>query len=96
MLPYKYRPSTVQATQEVKRIIYVLNGEMKRIEIQKILNLKHKGNFRDNYLIPCLENELIEMSIPDKPNSSKQKYRLTAKGLKLKKTIKLHSIPKKD
>jgi predicted transcriptional regulator len=29
-----------------------------------------------------MEDDLIEMTIPDKPRSSKQKYRLTEKGSK--------------
>jgi len=36
---------------------------------------------RKVYLLPALEAGLIEMSIPDKSRSSKQKYRLTSKGL---------------
>jgi predicted transcriptional regulator len=33
-----------------------------------------------SYLKPALDDDLIEMTIPDKPRSSKQKYRLTEKG----------------
>jgi predicted transcriptional regulator len=44
------------------------------------LNIKHRPTFRDNYLHPALNSELIEMTIPEKPTSNKQKYRLTAKG----------------
>ena len=35
---------------------------------------------RDNYLIPALQAGLIEMTVPDKPNSRLQKYRLTEKS----------------
>jgi len=31
-------------------------------------------------LKPLLDNGLLEMTIPEKPRSSKQKYRLTQKG----------------
>jgi len=44
------------------------------------LNIKHRPTFRDNYLHPALDAEFIEMTIPEKPSSSKQKYRLTDKG----------------
>nr|WP_298269795.1 hypothetical protein [Geobacter sp.] len=37
-------------------------------------------NFRLIYLRPALDAGLIEMTIPDKPRSSNQRYRLTAKG----------------
>jgi hypothetical protein len=36
--------------------------------------------FRLVYLRPALDAGLIEMTQPDKPRSSKQKYRLTAKA----------------
>jgi predicted transcriptional regulator len=36
--------------------------------------------FRLVYLRPALDAELIEMTISEKPHSSKQKYRLTNKG----------------
>ena len=32
------------------------------------------------YLVPALNLELVEMTRPDKPRCSKQKYRLTARG----------------
>lgn len=32
------------------------------------------------YLSPTLEQGLVEMTVPDKPNSRLQKYRLTARG----------------
>jgi hypothetical protein len=41
----------------------------------ELLGLKHRPTFRDNYLLPALELGLIEITVPDKPNSSKQKYK---------------------
>lgn len=65
---------------EVRRLLSVITGEMKRQEIQSRLDLKHEDHFRAVYLRPALDAGYVEMTIPDKPRSSKQKYRLTAKG----------------
>ena len=53
---------------------------MTRQELQAALKLKDDEHFRKSYLLPALEAGHIEMTIPDKPRSSKQKYRLTAAG----------------
>lgn len=67
----------------MRKLLLVMAGEMKRAEIQAALGLKHEDHFRDAYLSPALAAGVIEMTIPDKPRSSKQRYRLTAKGLAL-------------
>ena len=61
---------------------------MNRQEIQCKLNLADREHFRLNYLKPALEQGFIEMTLPDKPNSSLQKYRLTTLGKQLKKNGK--------
>ncbi len=78
-----------QSSAEIKNLLIVIEGEMTRQDIQRKLELKHEGNFRVNYLLPGLQLGLIEMTIPEKPKSCKQKYRLTSNGLalKLKKAI---------
>ncbi|MCO5259306.1 MAG: ATP-binding protein [Crocinitomicaceae bacterium] len=48
-------------------------------QIQEKLEINHREYFRSNYLKPALELGLIEMTISDKPNSNKQKYRLSEK-----------------
>lgn len=53
---------------------------MSRRELREALLLKGDDNFRRLYLLPALEAGLIEMTIPEKPNSRLQKYRLTDKG----------------
>ena len=39
------------------------------------LGLKSRAGFRKNYLRPALDLQMIEMTIPDKPNSRNQRYR---------------------
>jgi hypothetical protein len=53
---------------------------MSRDELMVKLSLKDREHFRKEYLLPALESGLIEMTIPDKPRSSKQKYRMTEAG----------------
>nr|WP_157493049.1 hypothetical protein [Desulfonatronovibrio magnus] len=55
--------------------------------MQQALNLKHEDHFRKVYLTPTIKAGLVEMTIPDKPKSSRQKYRLTQKGMILLKSI---------
>ena len=43
-------------------------------EIMTRLGIKSKETLRASYLNPALENGLIKMTIPDKPNSKNQKY----------------------
>lgn len=78
---------TEQVTEQVKELIKVLDKEMDRQEIQDKLGLSHRENFRANYLKPSLEQEFVEMTIPDKPNSRLQKYRLTIFGKQLKEKL---------
>jgi len=58
----------------------VIQGEMKRIEIQNALKLKNDEHFRLAYLTPALAQGVIEMTQPESPKSPTQRYRLTAKG----------------
>ena len=49
----------------------------------KLLSISGRSNrtkFRDQVLRPLLDAGLIEMTIPDRPRSSKQRYRLTDAG----------------
>ena len=44
------------------------------------LGLKEEKHFREHYQQTAVGAGLVEMTIPDKPKSSKQRYRLTALG----------------
>ena len=74
-----------EVTPEVQRLLGVVEGEMNRREIQEQLGLKAEKNFRLLYLRPALDMGLIEMTIPGKPRSPKQCYRLTLIGQTMKK-----------
>ncbi len=73
--------ATPQVTPQVEQLLKSLEMEMSRIEIQEKLGLSDRNNFRKNYLNPAFETGLIEYTIPEKPKSSNQKYRLTGKGI---------------
>ena len=72
---------TDQVNIPVQRLLSVLGNEtLSAAEIMKRLGLSHRPTFRKNYLAPALEALLIEHTIPDKPNSSKQRYRKSRYG----------------
>ena len=74
---------TGEVAGEVRQLLNILaNGPLSRTDAQAALGLKGQANFRDRYLGPALEADLIEMTIPDKPQSRNQRYRLTALGRK--------------
>jgi Fic family protein len=65
-----------QVTEQVEKLLAVIGDkEYSTKELMELLGLKHRPTFRDNYLLPTLKLGYIEMTIPDKPNSSKQKYK---------------------
>lgn len=49
--------------------------ELSATQIMERLDLSHRPTFRKNYLNPALAQGVIEMTIPDKPNSRNQRYR---------------------
>ncbi len=51
------------------------NDELSAGEIMERMGLKNRPAFRKTYLQPALTSQLIEMTLPDKPNSKNQKYR---------------------
>lgn len=67
-------------TPQVAQLLKGLVGEMARETIQTALGLLDRKSFRERYLTPALADGLIEMTIPDRPNSRLQKYRLTHRG----------------
>ena len=44
------------------------------------LGLKHRVYVLTEYIQPLVDDGLLALTIPDKPNSSRQKYMTTEKG----------------
>ena len=74
------REVTTEVTPEVLQMLGAFTGDMSRQDLQRLLNLKDGEHFRKAYILPAIKENLIEMTLPDKPHSSKQRYRLTQKG----------------
>ena len=77
------RATTGEVTGEVAAVVRLLRamaGDMTRQHLQEALGLKHEDHFRSAYLQPALRAGLVEMTIPDKPRSRSQRYRLTPAG----------------
>ncbi len=43
-------------------------------ELMDLVNMKSRVSFRDNYLIPAIDNGVVKMSFPDNPTNKNQTY----------------------
>ncbi len=74
---YKNSNQLKQATQQAERARTILDFckiPRTRKEIQQLVNVKDREYFRKEILKYLLDRNLLQMTIPDKPNSPKQKY----------------------
>lgn len=76
--------ATPQAAPQAVELVRALEGERTREELQQALGLSDRKSFRERYLEPALQGGLIELTIPDKPRSPNQRYRLTEAGERLR------------
>jgi len=75
---------TPQVTPQVISLLKLLAKKkqaMTRVQLQAALKLTDRVSFRQRYLQPALKAGFIEMTIPEKPNSRLQCYRLTSSDL---------------
>lgn len=71
---------TEQVTEQVHRLLTTMRGDMSRQDLLDALGMTHREHFRSAHLKPAQDAGWVEMTLPDKPNSSKQRYRLTSMG----------------
>lgn len=85
LTPQDTPQDTPQVTPQVIRLYKVIgDSELTKQQLMKTLGLEDGKYFRLSYLQPALDAGLIEMTIPDKPTSKNQKYRITKKGKEMK------------
>jgi ATP-dependent DNA helicase RecG len=80
-LPLAKDQVTPQVTEQVGKMLRQFgNKPVDGKSLMDAVGISHRPTFLYSYLQPALNAGLVEMTIPDKPRSSKQKYRLTDKG----------------
>ena len=77
--PPKYPPSTPQALAVLAK---AGNGAT-RAELQEASGLSDQKHFRESLLNPFVRAGILEMTIPSKPHSPKQRYRTTPLGRRI-------------
>ena len=71
----------------MKLLLKVLKGDKSRDALMASLALSDRKSFSERYLRPALIQGLLEMTVPEKPRSNLQQYRLTAAGARLRDTL---------
>ena len=65
----------LQTQSHLQKVLLFCESEKSTREILKYLGLKSKTNFIKRTLNPLIEKGLLVRTVPDKPNSSNQKYK---------------------
>ena len=71
---------TMEVQPEVARLLPCCLSPQGMRALMLQLGLRNAEHFRLTYLLPALNAGFLERTIPDKPRSCRQQYRLTAKG----------------
>ena len=72
---------TPQVTAQVEKVLTATANETRsREELQTVTGMSDREHFRKAYIEPLVTSGWLERTIPDKPTSRLQKYRLGAKG----------------
>jgi ATP-dependent DNA helicase RecG len=72
---------SMEVNMEVASVLRAIEGNMSRLELQTSMGLKNADHFRKAYILPAMAAGVLEMTLPERPNSRLQRYRLTNKGL---------------
>ncbi len=76
-------PTTQVTTQVAEQVAKALRAAVEpapREQLQEAMGLQNREHFRQTYVEPLVTGGWLERTVPDKPTSRLQKYRLTEKG----------------
>lgn len=78
------RPAAQVTAQVAAQVTFILGAvayePKNREDIQSAAGITHREHFRNFYVDPLIEAGWLERTVPEKPTSRLQKYRLTDKG----------------
>jgi len=69
-------------SEEKVDLLINLTRESTLVELMADMGRTDRSKFRKNVLLPLIQDGLIELTIPDKPRSQHQRYRITPVGKK--------------
>jgi len=82
--PVRHQVGTKSAlSRDQVEILGLCRDDRTLLELMDAIGRSDRTKFRTGLIKPLLGQDLLEMTIPDKPNSRLQRYRATAKGLKV-------------
>ena len=70
VIPYENTTTQVERLMETM----VFDVPYTAVQLMEAIGLKSRKSFRENYLQPAIEDEIIEMTIPGKATSRNQRY----------------------
>lgn len=85
------RPTTDLVTDRLtklsdqqRRLIAACDTPKSLAELMALLGMTHRTHFRTRHLMPLLDENIIRMTNPHKPNAANQRYILTEAGVELR------------
>lgn len=70
----------MQVAMQVRAVLTAAREPVSRSELQKVAGLENRDHFRKTILKRLMDAGWLEPTIPNKPNSRLQRYRITAAG----------------